>query len=91
MIKRKRRINKIETICGIRVDRCSEASAFHDGPGYKFIQVTDLLTGKRYGFSSWYSLYATRKAGYEDVKAFAKRVHDGDYGEHYNKNFRIHR
>lgn len=84
MNKQQRRIQKLETLAGIRVQRVLELS----DPLYKYTAVVDLATGKSYGFSMWFNLYPSRwrDVTYEEVKSFADCIRNGDYGERFPNN-----
>lgn len=77
MIKSRRRIQKMELIAGIRVQRVRDLTP----QPYNWTEVTDLATGNVYGFSGWYSLYASRTGDvqYADVKSFANNIKQGAY------------
>lgn len=81
MIKSRRRIQKMELIAGIRVQRVRDITP----QPYTWTEVTDLATGNVYGFSGWYSVYVMRPSGvqFKTVKAFADAVKNGAYGQHF--------
>lgn len=81
MIKSRRRIQKMELIAGIRVQRVRDLTP----QPYNWTAVTDLSTGDVYGFSSWYTMYGMRtgKVKFENVKSFADAVKQGAYGKHF--------
>jgi len=81
MIKSRRRIQKMELIAGIRVQRVRDLTP----QPYAWTEVTDLATGNVYGFSGWYSVYAARNRDvqYADVQSFANNIKQGLYGQHF--------
>lgn len=89
MIKSRRRIQKMELIAGIRVQRVRDLTP----QPYNWTAVTDLATGNVYGFSSWYRMYAPRirDVQYADVKSFATAVKQGSYGQHFGSCEKEHR
>lgn len=89
MIKSRRRIQKMELIAGIRVQRVRDIMP----QPYLWTSVTDLSTGNVYGFSGWYSMYCNRpsKVQISDVVGFANNVKQGAYGQHFGKPEKEHR
>lgn len=89
MIKSRRRIQKMELIAGIRVQRVRDLTP----QPYNWTEVTDLATGNVYGFSSWYTMYGMRshKVQFENVKSFANAVKEGAYGPHFGNADKEHR
>jgi len=81
MIKSRRRIQKMELIAGIRVQRVRDLTP----QPYLWTSVTNLATGEVYGFSGWYSMYCNRKhkVTFGDVQGFANAVKQGAYGQHF--------